>query len=286
MIPPRDPRKPKPGPRQRPAVSPTGKRRPVPAALRQQQADERKVCGLHACLQLFERRPEDIIRVYLTEDRSRNVPELLRWCAQNRRAYNVVAADNLERLSGSNHHEGIMLLARRGASWSESDFLQALQANQLTGPLLYLDGVQNPHNVGALLRTAAHFGVAAILGEAGHLPEISAATARVAEGGAEHVPVVSLEAAGQTLMTLRQSGYTLLATSSHQGRTIYEEPLSPKTVFILGGELKGVSSDLLQGADRCVQIPGTGHVESLNVSVAGAILLSEWRRQTTSKPRP
>ncbi len=230
---------------------------------------------------LFEKRPGDIIRVYLTEDRSRRVPELLRWCAQNRRAYNVILADNLERLSGSSHHEGIMLLARREVVWSDQSFLEALQSGTLTGPLLYLDGVQNPHNLGALLRTAAHFGVAAILGQAGNLPEVSAASARVAEGGAEFVPVIALNSPEETLAALQTTGYTILATSSHQGRTIYEEQLGPKTLFILGGELKGVSEELLEGADRCIQITGSGRVESLNVSVAGAVLLSEWWRKRT-----
>ena len=71
----------------------------------------------------------------------------------------------------------------------------------------------------------------------------------------------------------------VLATSSHQGRPIYKETLTAKTVFVLGGEQNGVSGDLLHTADRCLLIPGTNFVESLNVSVAGAVLLSELYRQ-------
>lgn len=241
--------------------------------------DEQKICGFHACQGVFEKRPDDIIRVYLTEDRTRHVSAMLKWCAAHRRAYNVVAAENLERLSGSSHHEGIMILARKPQGLDDSALLRGVRDQSLTGPFLYLDGLQNPHNLGALLRTAAHFGVSAILGAAGDLPEVSAATARVAEGGAEHVAVIGLHSPEETLAALQECGFVVLATSSHQGRPIYKETLTARTVFVLGGEQNGVSGDLLQAADRCLLIPGTDLVESLNVSVAGAVLLSELYRQ-------
>ena len=241
--------------------------------------EEQKICGFHACLGVFERRPDDIIKVYLTEDRTRHVSAMLKWCAANRRAYNVVPSENLERLSGSNHHEGIMLLTRKPVGLDDAALLRGVRDESLTGPFLYLDGLQNPHNLGALLRTAAHFGVSAILGAAGDLPDVSAATSRVAEGGAEHVAVIGLHTPEETLGALQASGFVVLATSSHQGRPIYKETLTPKTVFVLGGEQNGVSGSLLQGADRCLLIPGTERVESLNVTVAGAVLLSELYRQ-------
>lgn len=241
--------------------------------------EEQKICGFHACQGLFERRPDDIIRVYLTDDRTRHVSAMLKWCAANRRAYNVVAAENIERLSGSSHHEGIMILARKPQGLDDSALLRGVRDKSLPGPFLYLDGLQNPHNLGALLRTAAHFGVSAILGAAGDLPEVSSATSRVAEGGAEHVAVIGLYQPEETLAALQECGFVVLATSSHQGRPIYKETLTARTVFVLGGEQNGVSGDLLNAADRCLLIPGTDLVESLNVSVAGAVLLSELYRQ-------
>ena len=250
--------------------------------------EEQKICGFHACQGVFERRPDDIIRVYLTEDRTRHVSAMLKWCAAQRRAYNVVEAENLERLSGSSHHEGIMILARKPQGLDDAALLRGVRDQSLTGPFLYLDGLQNPHNLGALLRTAAHFGVSAILGAAGDLPDVSAATARVAEGGAEHVAVIGLHSPGETLAAMQELGFVVLATSSHQGRPIYKETLTARTVFVLGGEQNGVSGELLQAANRCLLIPGTDLVESLNVSVAGAVLLSELYRQVTfaTPPKP
>lgn len=271
----RPPKPPRKGP-------PTSARRSGPpewGSPRYRGEDEQKICGFHACLGVFERRPDDIIKVYLTDDRTRHVSAMLKWCAANRRAYNVVLAENLERLSGSSHHEGIMILARKPTALDDSTLLRGVRDQSLTGPFLYLDGLQNPHNLGALLRTAAHFGVSAILGLAGDLPEVSAATSRVAEGGAEHVAVIGLQHPMETLAALQECGFVVLATSSHQGRPIYKETLTAKTVFVLGGEQNGVTGDLLQTADRCLLIPGTSLVESLNVSVAGAVLLSELYRQ-------
>lgn len=273
--------------KKQPANRPPRPDRPsAPHSPRHRNDDEQKICGFHACLGVFQRRPDDIIRVYLTEDRTRHVSDLLRWCAQNRRAYNVVEAENLERLSGSSHHEGLMLLTRRPAPLNDRALLEQVRSGVIDGPLLYLDGVQNPHNLGALLRTAAHFGAAAILGASNDLPDVSAATARVAEGGAEHVSVVGLLYPEKTLPALKELGYTILATSSHQGRPVFQEKLGHKTIFVLGGEQKGVSADLLADSDRCLLIPGTGQVESLNVSVAGAVLLSELYRQVHAPVPP
>lgn len=265
------------------ARRPAGKL-PSKLATRQRTAAEHKVCGFHACLGIFERRPEDIIRVYLTDDRTRHVSELLKWCAAHRRAYNIVEASNLERLTGSSHHEGIMILARKPVALDDAGLLLAIREQTLRGPFLYLDGLQNPHNLGALLRTSAHFGVSAILGQAGDLPDVSSASARVAEGGAEHVAVLGLQDPQEVLSRMKEAGFVILATSSHQGQSLYQEQLSSRTVFVLGGEQSGVSIELLRIADRCLQIPGTSLVESLNVSVAGAVLLSECYRQQSISP--
>ncbi len=280
-----------------PDSRPPNSNRKGPSAARQSRAsasgsprfrgeDEQKICGFHACQGVFERRPDDIIRIYLTDDRTRHVSAMLKWCAAHRRAYNVVAAENLERLSGSSHHEGIMILARKPHGLDDSALLRGVKDQSLTGPFLYLDGLQNPHNLGALLRTAAHFGLSAILGAASDLPEVSAATARVAEGGAEHVPVIGLHSPMETLAAMQACGFVILATSSHQGRPIYKETLTSRTVFVLGGEQCGVSGELLKAADRCLLIPGTDLVESLNVSVAGAVLLSELYRQVAFAASP
>ena len=233
--------------------------------------------GVRACEALFAHRPEAIVRVYLTESRRRQFADLVAWCAGARKGFQVVADENLARLTGSIHHEGVAILARQLPRWSLAELLG--RGASLTGPILYLDGVQNPHNLGSILRTAAHFGVAAVVGRAGDLPPLSPAAVRVAEGAAEAVPVADLADPAADLGRLKRAGWRVVVTSSHGGESLYTVALPPRAVLILGSEGEGVSRGVDALADLRVQIPGTGRVESLNVSVACGVVLGEcWRR--------
>lgn len=234
--------------------------------------------GVRACAALFARRPEAIVRVYVTEPRRRQFAPLLAWCGRERKGFQVLADDNLARLTGSIHHEGVAILARQLPRWTLADLLG--RPTGLTGPLLYLDGVQNPHNLGSILRSAAHFGVGAILGRAGDLPPLSPAAVRVAEGAAESVPVCDLADPAADLGRLRQAGWRLVVTTSHAGDPLYAAILPARAVLVLGSEGEGVSPAIDRLADLRVRIPGTGAVESLNVSVACGVALGElWRRR-------
>jgi TrmH RNA methyltransferase len=260
----------------------TGPRRPSgdgprPTAARHKSHSEETYHGLRACLAIFTHRPQDIVRVYVTEERRRDVSPLLRYCAEAHKGFQVVAAENLARVSGSLHHEGIAVLARACRRWTLADLL----GSPRRGPLLYLDGVRNPHNLGGMLRTAAHFGVAGILGPRGGLPSLSPAAVRVAEGAAECVPVCDIERPVADMRLLKREGFAVVVTSSHRGRSAFEASAGwgGRVVIVLGSEGEGVSPPIAALADEFVRIPGTGRVESLNVSVACGILLAEcWRR--------
>ena len=235
--------------------------------------------GLRACSALFARRPQDIVRVYVSAGLRREMAKLIEWCAKERRGFQVVADENLERLTGSIHHEGVAILAKDIRRWNLSDLLREIAAAQIGGPLLYLDGVHNPHNLGSILRTAAHFGVAAIVGKGGDLPPLSPAAVRVAEGAADVVAVCDVADPTADLRRLKEAGYSVVVTSSHRGDCVHDVPLDRKVVVVLGSEGKGVSPQVDASADRRLRIPGTGKVESLNVSVACGVLLGEiWRR--------
>ena len=254
-------------------------RRPEADSRRHRAGDEEMIHGLRACEALFARRPGDIVRAYVAEGRRRHFAALLERCARDRKGFQVVADDNLQRLTGSIHHEGVAILAKAPRRWNLADLLRAVEAGTLAGALVYLDGVQNPHNLGSILRTAAHFGAGAVVGRAGELPPTSPAAIRVAEGAAEFVPVCDLADPVADLRRLKAAGFALVGTSSHAGEPIFACPFGPKVVFVLGSEGEGVSRAIDALADAHARIPGTGAVESLNVSVACGIVLAEaWRR--------
>jgi TrmH RNA methyltransferase len=233
---------------------------------------EIKYYGLHACLAIWEHRPEDIIRVYLHESNVDAFRQVLKWCASKKLAYHIVPTDDLDRISDSVHHEGVCLLAREGLSLSLKDL-------KLGSSLLYLDGVQNPHNLGGVLRTAAHFGLSAILGEKGKLPMLSPSCCRIAKGGAELVPLIALPDPLEALRKLKAQGYTLIGTSSHAKVSLYRSVLPARSIFLIGAESTGLGTSFQRETNLTLMIPGTGKVESLNVSVATALCLGEYARQ-------
>jgi len=248
-------------------------------------ADETKVYGLNACAAIWQHRAAAIIRVYVTPERMREFGPLLKWCAKQKKTYHVLEATELERVAQSVHHEGVVFLTQAPLRLNDEQLLTRLP--DLTGPQcnLFLDGVQNPHNVGSITRVAAHFGVPFILGPDRLLPRLTPAAARIAEGGMEHVTFVGLSDASGTLAQLQQHGFKIVVTSSHTTDSLYARPLPMRTVLILGGEVEGASPQALKLADEVRAIPGTGNVESLNVSVATGLCLGEfWRNHTTLKP--
>jgi len=273
------PKRPEPGV-PKPGVPKPGVPKRPEQARRHQAKTEEMFHGRRACAALFARRPGEIVRVYVTEPRRREFAALLDWCARERKGFQIVGDDNLERLTGSIHHEGVAILAKAIRRWTLDDLLRDIAATRATGPLVYLDGVQNPHNLGSILRTAAHFGVAALVGRAGQLPPLSPAAVRVAEGAAEFVPVCDLADPVADLRRLAKDGFRIAATSSLRGRPLADAKLTGRIVIVLGSEGEGISPPIERIAAECVQIPGTGIIESLNVSVAAGVVLAEaWRQR-------
>ncbi len=224
------------------------------------------------------------MRVYLTDAVRQRLGTLLRYCSSTRRGYRLVDAESLDRIAGTKHHEGIAILAKAIPHRDAADLFSSITAGQNTGPWLYLDGVSNPHNLGSILRTAAHFGCSGILGRDGELPPLSPAAVRVAEGAAEQVPVYELADPRADLARLQAAGLRLVATTSHRGTPLQAAGLSRRCVLILGSEGTGMTRPLERLADTTVCIPGTGSVESLNVAVACGILLAETCRQPAASP--
>lgn len=243
-----------------------------------QPAREQRLYGLNACLAAFARRPDALRKVYLVESRMGALKAVLAWCVQRRIGYRVVEAEDLDKLTASRHHEGVCFDLLR----PEPLTLNALLAAQPEAPapslLLWLDGVGNPHNLGALLRSAAHFGVAGVIVPTGAALDVSGAAARVAEGAAEIVPLIQA-AAGPALRELRAHGYLFAGTVPREGMSPYATVLPSRLVLVLGAEGEGMSGAMIEHADLRLTIPGSGAIESLNVAASVAVLLGEYWRQ-------
>lgn len=246
------------------------------------------VSGLNACMEIARRRRDDIIRVSLVEDRIRTFSELLKWCASHKRAYHVVTGDDLEKIADTIHHEGICMLVKPKPAATFEALAERLQGDPTRAEcIVVMEDVANPHNLGAILRVCAHFGVGTVClaTRKGEKPvSISNAVHRTSEGGVESVDVVHLDDAAAAMRTFKRLGFTLYATSSHARKSAYTTQLPDRVVYMLGSEATGLSRRLTELADAEIGIPGTGHVESLNVACAASILLGEfWRKQSILK---
>ena len=237
---------------------------------------ELRLYGLHAVQAAFARRPEALRKLYLAEPLIPQLQPLLKWCVAHRIGYRVVADEDLRRLAASSHHEGVVADVLREEPLPLTSWLRALP----DGPAcaLWLDGVGNPHNLGAILRSAAHFGAAAVLLPKQSTLALSGAAARVAEGGADAVPFVRMGRDDNAMAQLRGAGFALAATVVRGGASLFATPLPRRLVYVLGAEGEGMDAGLAAQCDLRLSIPGTGAVESLNVASATAVFLAAWAR--------
>lgn len=238
-------------------------------------ARELRLYGINAVQAVFKARPEAVRKLYLSQARIPQFKALLAWCVSQRIGYRVVEEADLNKLAASTHHEGVVADVLRVAPQPLQDWLAALPA----GPVLalWLDGVGNPHNFGAILRSSAHFGVAGLLLPAGAALGLSGAAARVAEGGAEAVPLVQLPETATAMAQLRQAGFAVAATLVEGGQDVFAAALPQRLVYVMGAESEGMDRQFARDCDLQLSIRGSGKVESLNVASATAVFQAAWR---------
>jgi len=252
--------------------------KPAPILLSNQK--EFWVYGRNSVRALFQKRPEAIIRAYVTEEQSREFPQLLKFLAQSRKAYHTANLREMDKITGSDHHGGVAVFVRQTTPQPLAQWLQENPAPK--GPIVVLAGVENPHNIGAILRTCAHFGIKTLITDRAFMAQTSSAF-RTAEGGAEFVNIVALnDESGQSLPAetwmplLKEKGLYILATGP-RGKSLTLKTLTKVTspiALIMGEEKGGLPSSVLKLANMTVSLPGTGQVESLNVASATAGILT------------
>lgn len=230
-----------------------------------------RVVGLAAAYAVMRVRPDDVLQVAHAKSARKEVKALLREAARLRIAYREVENAELERIADTVHHEGVCLLVKQRVEPELSDLSRAIAKE---GLLLALDRVENPHNVGALLRSAAYFGVRGLIVVSPRERALTPAVVRVAEGGAEHVPTVLVQNLLEPIEQLRRDGVAVIGADAHRGKSITDYRFPARAVLVLGSERHGLDSGVEQRCTDLVHIPGTDAVESLNVSVAAGILLA------------
>jgi RNA methyltransferase, TrmH family len=271
----KQPRKPSPRPQKaaqapRPARANERDRASVRVPLEQTQ----KVYGLSAVRAVVAQRPEQVLSIAHTKAVRKALADVLREAARRRIAYREVNDDELSRIAGSLHHEGVCVLALEPAA---PELETLARRTEPRGLIVALDGVQNPHNIGAILRSAAFFGAVGLVlaGQRGARAEgLPPAALRVAEGGAEHVGVLRIPDLVAALRQLAQAGLSIVGADAHAKRSLTELSWPPRAVLVLGSEAAGLAREVREMCDVTVRVVGRGAVESLNVSVAAGVMLA------------
>jgi 23S rRNA (guanosine2251-2'-O)-methyltransferase len=207
---------------------------------------------------------------------SPRIQEIIELCRTNSVPVRFEPRELLDRTSKGVSHQGVIAL---GAAHSYVELKEAIEGARL---IVVLDGVEDPHNLGAIIRTAHAAGANAVVVPERRAAPLTETVSRAAAGALEHLPIVRVVNVSQTLEKLKESGFWIYGLDE-RGPEMYDQvEYAAPTAIVLGGEGKGLHSGVQKHCDILVRIPMTGAVSSLNVSVAAGVVLFEWRRRQGS----
>lgn len=237
-------------------------------------------CGIHSVRLLLTRSPGRVKRVHLAAGRSTGRLAEIQQLAE-RSGIAVVEAEpaTLDRLAEGQRHQGAVAEVLPRSGDPETQLEDALAAAEGPPLLLVLDGVQDPHNLGACLRSADAAGVHAVLAPRDRAAGLTPVVRKVAAGGADAVPFIAVVNLARTLRDLRSRGLWLAGLDAEGETTIYDADFRGPLAVVLGAEGQGLRRLTRENCDQLVSIPMAGSVESLNVSVATGVVLFEAVRQ-------
>ena len=239
---------------------------------------QRVLFGFHAVTVRLKTAPESVIEIHV--DASRRDARMRQFIERAQAAgARLVDSDDaaLHKLCGTHRHQGVV--ARVEKTFQARTIDEVLDGVQGAPLLLLLDGVTDPHNLGACLRVADGAGVQAVIAPKDHAVGLNATVAKVASGAAETVPYLMVTNLSRTIAALKAQHIRVVGAADDAPATLYETDLTGPLALVLGAEGEGLRQLTRRSCDALVRIPMAGAVESLNVSVAAGVCLFEAQRQ-------
>ena len=242
------------------------------------------VYGLHAVRAVLERRPRDVLRLTVAAARDdTRIRELRDFAAAQ--GVKVAAANPaaLDAETGGAVHQGVVAEVRPSVPLDENSLLDLLTRTGSPALVLVLDGVSDPHNLGACLRTADAAGATAVVAPRDRAASLTPVVRKVAAGAAETVPFAQVTNLARALRDMKQAGLWIGGTAGDGEKSIYEADLSGPLALVMGSEGRGLRRLTRENCDFTLRMPMQGAVASLNVSVAAGIALYEALRQRLAR---
>ncbi|WP_420474328.1 23S rRNA (guanosine(2251)-2'-O)-methyltransferase RlmB [Noviherbaspirillum sp. ST9] len=234
--------------------------------------------GFHAVTARLRHDASSVEEIYFDSERTdRRMQELLRAAEAAKVRIIPVQGGRLDGMAGTRRHQGVV--AKAGEMSLARNLDELLDA--ISGPplLLILDGVTDPHNLGACLRVADGAGAHAVIAPKDRAVGLNATAAKVASGAADTVPYITVTNLARTMRELKERDIWLTGTTDDAEKTLYDVDFAVPTALVMGSEGEGMRRLTRENCDMLVRIPMEGAVESLNVSVASGVCLYEARRQ-------
>lgn len=236
------------------------------------------VFGIHAVGALMQRAPQDVLELFVMKDRDdKRMQPLIQQARQHGVSVQFCNRKTLDDMVGG-QHQGIVAKARLQSSGTEADLAAIVAANDKPF-ILILDGVTDPHNLGAILRSADAAGVHAVVAPKDRSVKLTSVVRKVACGAAENVPFITITNLARTMRELQEAGVWIVGTAGETETLVYDADLKGPLALVLGAEGEGLRRLTRETCDSLVKIPMFGTVSSLNVSVAAGICLFEAVRQ-------
>jgi 23S rRNA (guanosine2251-2'-O)-methyltransferase len=238
------------------------------------------VFGMHAVHALLTAQPDRVLRLAILKDRQdQKIQAILELAEHHSIKVEFVPRHELDRLANQENHQGLIAFCQRVKTYSENELTALLDS--INGPalLLVLDGIQDPHNLGACLRSADAAGVHAVIAPKDKSVGLTPTVAKVASGAAEAIPFVQVTNLARTLRYLQDRNIWIYGAAAEATQTLYQTDLKGSVALVLGAEGSGLRRLTREHCDGLLTIPMSGSVSSLNVSVATGIFLFEAVRQ-------
>ena len=241
--------------------------------------------GIHAVDVILRRSPERIISLSIQSDRNdKRIQGLLSLARNQGVAVDRVTKADLDEMVSERHQGVVAVITPRQADGGVAERDLSSYLKGIDCPLvLVLDGVTDPHNLGACLRSADAAGVAAVIVPKDNSAELNAVARKVASGAADVIPLVRVTNLARTLRSLKELGIWIVGTTGEADTLVYDQDLSIPTALVMGAEGPGMRRLTTEACDFLVKLPMAGDVSSLNVSVATGICLFEAVRQRRSE---
>lgn len=239
------------------------------------------IFGIHPVLEALKKRPRSFHRIVLAKQAKEGPNKQYIAALAEKHGIKIYfeTAKNLSRLACSDQHQGMAAEVEPYALLDLQTVISGYRKKKEKAFLLALDSVQDPHNLGSLIRSAFCCGVQAVIFPKDRAARLTGTVAKSSAGAIEHMPLCRVVNLSSALKTLQQAGLWVVGTAPGAGESIYEFDFNLDMALVIGGEEKGMRPLIMKKCDFCLSIPLQGALDSLNASVAGAVVMFEAMRQ-------